>query len=238
MNLSEISVNLNKDMSQKEQVLRNTPLFSSLTPHQLHEISSHITTIQLKEDEILFNQGDSYHSFYLVVSGLIKLFRHSVSGQEKIIELEGAGKTFAEALMFNEQPHYPVTAKAMKDTVLFKINALHFRNLLLDSPETCMSVMSDLSYRLHALLKEIDNLSLLTGRNRISMFLLDQALTKGNEFDLEIPKNVIASMLSLKPETFSRILKELCNKQVIEVRDSYISVLDLYALRKYAGIID
>lgn len=232
------SITINNDLLSKEQLLSQTPLLSRLTPNQIHYISSHITRVKLKEGEILFNQGDKYHSFFLVISGLMKLFRHSASGQEKIIELEDAGKTFAEALMFNEHSSYPVTAMAMQKTVLFKINAIHFRNLLLESPETCMSVMADLSYRLHALLKEIDHLSLLTGRNRVSMFLLDQALTKGEEFRLEIPKKEIACMLSLKPETFSRLLKELCSRQIIEVHDNRIIVLDLYALRKYAGIIE
>lgn len=223
---------------RKEELLSQTPLLSSLNSSQLHEISSHISSINLKEGETLFNQGDQYHSFYLVISGLIKLYRHSASGQEKIIELEGSGQTFAEALMFNEGSSYPVTATAMQDSVLFKINARHFRGLLLESPETCMSVMSDLSYRLHALLTEIDNLSLLTGRNRVSMYLLDQALTKGNEFSLEIPKNAIANKLSLKPETFSRLLKELCNQKTIEVHDRHILILDLQSLRKLAGISD
>jgi len=231
-------INKSPDMTQKEELLSQTSLLSSLNIDQLHEISSHIIEISLQENETLFNQGDEYHSFYLVVSGLIKLFRHSATGQEKIIELEGSGKTFAEALMFNDQSTYPVTARAMQKSVLYKINAMHFRNLLLQSPETCMSVMSSLSLRLHALLKEIDHLSLLTGRNRVSMFLLDQALTKGHEFNLEIPKNVIASMLSLKPETFSRLLKELVNNKIIVVDDSLIRVLDLYSLRKYTGIVE
>ena len=234
--LNKISIIQNKPT--KEDFLNNAPLLSSLTPSQMEALSSHITSITLEEGEVLFNQGDEYHSFYLVVSGLVKLYRLSATGQEKIIELEGQGKTFAEALMFNEGSSYPVTAKAMQKTVLFKFNARFFRSLLLDSPETCMSVMSSLSYRLHALLKEIDNLSLLTGRNRVAMYLLDQALTKDTEFRLDIPKNAIACMLSLKPETFSRLLKELCTQKAIEVHDNRIVVLDIQLLRKYAGIID
>ncbi|MCK4708455.1 MAG: Crp/Fnr family transcriptional regulator [Gammaproteobacteria bacterium] len=228
--------NLRRDKLSKEEILSQSPLLSSLTPAQLEELSNHISLTKLKEGETLFKQGDEYHSFYLVVSGLMKLYRHSPSGQEKIIELEESGKTFAEALMFSEQSHYPVTATAMQDSVLYKISGIHFRNLLVESPETSMSLMADLSLRLHSLLKEIDNLSLLTGRNRVSMYLLDQALTKGNEFRLDIPKNAIANKLSIKPETFSRLLKELSKRNTIEVHDSHIIVLDLQTLRELAGI--
>jgi CRP-like cAMP-binding protein len=227
-----------KEALNKLELLSNSPLLSALNDEQLKNMSSHIVTTKLQEDEVLFNQGDEYHSFYLVVRGLVKLFRISASGQEKIIELEGAGETFAEALMFNEQPNYPVTAKAMQPSVLFKINAKYFRSFLLKSPQACMSVMADLSYRLHTLIKEIDNLSLLTGNNRLSMYLLDQALTKGKDFHLEIPKNVVASILSLKPETFSRLLKDLSTRKIIKVKGNLIQVLDLHQLRKSAGIIE
>ncbi len=221
---------------KKEELLRESPLFSCLNDSQMIEICRNINQISLKEGEILFNQGDSFTRFFLVVSGLIKLYRHSPSGQEKIIELEGSGRTFAEALMFYENNNYPVTAMAMQSTSLLAINAKSFMELLKKSPDTCIMVLADLSRRLHELIHEIEHLSLLTGRNRVSMYLMDQSLIKGKEFKLDIPKNAIASMLSLKPETFSRLLKELCTQQIITVNDSHINVLDHKLLQEYAGV--
>jgi CRP-like cAMP-binding protein len=67
---------------------------------------SHVT--DMVEGESLFFQGDNATSFYLVLSGRIKLFRISPDGKEKVVEIMEAGATFAEALMFMDQPHYPV----------------------------------------------------------------------------------------------------------------------------------
>lgn len=216
--------------------LKKNALFSRMTDEQHESLCQHVRVVHLKKGEILFNQGDEVSNFYFVATGLIKLFRLSPDGHEKIFELEGDGRIFAEALMFAEQAHYPVSAAALKESILLEINNKGFLSILSQSFSTSMMIMGDLSKRLHDLINEIDNLSLMTGRNRLSTFFLDQVLKQGMEFELEIPKNAIASVLSLQPETFSRLLKELCNKNVIEVNDSHIRVLDIQELRRNAGI--
>ena len=98
-------------------------------------------------------------------------------------------------------------------------------------------IMGDLSKRLHALINEIDHLSLMSGRNRVATYFLDIYLNKGAEFTLDIPKSAIASMLSLQPETFSRLIKELRTRKVLEIRDNGIRVLDEQQLRQLVGIV-
>ena len=218
-------------------LLRQNLLFSRLTQEQLEEMCRFSKFIELKEGDVLFNHGDQVESFFFVSKGLIKLYRQSPSGHEKIIELEGEGRTFAEALMFFEQTTYPVSAAAMKDSTVVSNSTRRFLNILKTSTDTSLMILGDLSRRLHELVNEIENLSLLTGRNRMATYFLDQTLNKGAEFKLEIPKYAIASMLSLKPETFSRLLKELCKMGVLEVDDSTIRILDQDKLRQQAGIV-
>lgn len=220
-----------------ELLLRDNPLFSRLSKDQLQEMCRYSKIIDIREGEVLFNHGDEVTNFFFVYNGLIKLYRQSPLGHEKIIELEGAGRTFAEALMFYDQTTYPVSAAAMKKSTVISISTRKFLNILKSSADTSLMIMGDLSRRLHELVNEIENLSLLTGRNRVATYFLDQTLNKGDDFKLEIPKNAIASMLSLQPETFSRLLKELCKTGVMQVNDCHIRILDQAKLRKQAGII-
>ena len=219
-----------------EQTLRQNSLFASLNAEQMEEICSTSRIIELKEGDILFNQGDEVYYFYLVYSGMIKLYRHSPYGQEKIFELEGSGRVFAEALMFQNHGAYPVNAAAIHKSVVVAINAKKFLSIIKQSMDTCMMVMGDLSKRLHSLISEIESLSLLTGRSRVATYILEQSLIKGPDIKLDIPKITISSMLALQPETFSRLLKELINEDIIKVKDSHIIVLDQEKLRIKAGI--
>ncbi len=222
--------------NQMEQLLRENPLFSRLTDEQLQRMCRFSKVIDLKEGEILFNHGDRVENFYFVYQGLIKLYRLSAVGHEKIFELESAGSTFAEALMFFDLAAYPVSAAAMKRSTLVAISTRKFLGILKESADTSLMIMGDLSRRLHELVNEIEHLSLLTGRNRVATYFLDQTMNKGNDFKLDIPKNAIASMLSLQPETFSRLLKELCQTGVLEVQDCNIRIVDQDKLRQQAGI--
>jgi len=217
-------------------LLKSNPLFRGFDDELLNKACSHFKITQIREGETIFNRGDPVHHFYFVVSGLIKLYRQSPSGQEKIIELERPGQTFAEALMFFDQAVYPVSAIAMEESVILSIKSRFFMEILHNSNTICINVMGELSHRLHELINDIEQLSLMTGRNRVAMYFLDQSQEKGLEFKLDIPKNAIASMLSLQPETFSRLLKELTNKGAIEIHESHIKVLDQNLLRKLAGI--
>lgn len=226
-----------ENCNNMELLLRDNPLFSRLTREQMHEMCRYARIVDIREGEVLFNHGDEVENFYFVYNGLIKLYRQSSFGHEKIIELEGAGRTFAEALMFYDQTTYPVSAAAMKNSTIVAISTKKFLTLLKGSTDTCLMIMGDLSRRLHELVNEIENLSLLTGRNRVATYFLDQMLNKGPTFKLEIPKNAIASMLSLQPETFSRLLKELHKMGVMEVSDCQIRIQDEAKLREQAGIV-
>ncbi|MCP3670678.1 MAG: winged helix-turn-helix domain-containing protein, partial [Gammaproteobacteria bacterium] len=57
-------------------------------------------------------------------------------------------------------------------------------------------------------------------------------------FDLAAPKGVLASRLSVKPETFSRILHNLMDQDIISVKGGHIDVLDVDELRSIAQATD
>mgnify|MGYP002629916293 CR=1 FL=1 len=217
-------------------LIREDPLFSSLDNTELSSICLHIKEHKLAAGEVLFNRGDEVENFFYVVKGIIKIYRQSSNGQEKIIELEKPGQSFAEALMFFDQSCYPVSAIAMEPSTVLSIKSSFFMCVLKNSTSICMKVMGSLSHRLHDLTDEIESLSLQTGRNRVAMYFLDQSMKSGPEFKLEIPKNAIASSLSLQPETFSRLVKELVSRQAIKIQDCHVKVLDNDILRKNAGI--
>jgi CRP-like cAMP-binding protein len=188
----------------------------------------------LADGEALFEQGDPARRFYLVLKGQIKLYRLSPEGNEKVIEIVTPGNTFAEALMFLNHPHYPVGATAIGAVELLGIDTGDFVRMLRESVETCFLIMGDMSRRLRGLIGEIDNLSLHSATCRVAGYLLRRADEEGDGFDLGVPKLVIASRLTVKPETFSRIIRDLSDQGIIRVQARQIEVLDRVALQAAA----
>ena len=116
---------------QKE--LQNAHIFTQLNQRQLDRVEQHAARKTLNTGEFLFVQGDSADRFYYVVKGQIKLFRASPTGGEKTIEIVSSQSTFAEALMFNDVPSYPVGAQALSPCELISIDSKDFLDMLRES---------------------------------------------------------------------------------------------------------
>lgn len=219
-----------------KEELRCGLLFGRLSDAQLDRVIRRAKKISLKEGDSLFEQGDSAERFYMVLSGHIKLFRLAPDGNEKVIEVVDPGRTFAEALMFLEQPRYPVGAQALGKAVVISIDARDFLDMLRNSVDLCLMLLGDMSFRLRGLIREIDDLSLHSATCRVAAYLLLHAPADKDEYELEIPKHVLASRLSVKPETFSRIIKGLKAQGVVELHGSRVAIIDRDALESAADV--
>lgn len=224
----------------EQQVLQQNPLFRALSDEQLALLLEDVTTRKIRLGEHLFDEGAEASAFYLLQRGQVKLYRLSPTGQEKVIEIVSPGQTFAEALMFLDIPAYPVSAQALADSELFVIKNKAFLRLLGQSVETCFHVMAHISMRLRGLLNEIDALTLQNASLRLVNYLLylakDVPSEEGSaEITLPAAKNIVASRLSIQPETLSRILGNLSGKGLISVDGLNIKVLDLEGLRTYGS---
>ncbi len=215
--------------------LRKAPLLSRLTDAQLGRVRQHALRRQLQEGELLFTQGDAAKRFYLVQSGQMRLFRIAPDGGEKIIEIVSAGQTFAEALMFLQAPRYPVSAAALAPTQLIAMDAADFAAMLRGSMDTCFVVLGSLSQRLRALIGEIDELTLHSAKTRVARYLLTHCPEDRRALVLGVSKGVLASRLSITPETFSRVTKQLIAEGIIAVQGAHVTVLDRAALSRAAA---
>jgi len=223
-----------KHATLSPQELHAVYLFSGLKEDQLQTMLETAYSIELSPREILFEAGQPADHFYLLRSGQVKLFALSDSGDEKVVEVIYPGETFAEAITFMTVKSYPVCAEAISasEVISFDMNA--FRRILEESRETCMRLMADMSRRLRKRIAEINNLTLHNATYRLVVYLLEQippGVVELPEIQLGTPKSVIASRLSIQPETFSRILGKLSRQKLIRVHQNTITLLDVDGLR-------
>jgi len=65
---------------------------------------------------------------------------------------------------------------------------------------------------------------------RTVSYLLHKAPPDESRFELDIAKSVIASRLSVKPETFSRILKNLHEREIVSIEGRKVTIHDRDAM--------
>ncbi len=215
--------------------LRRLPVFSGLADEQLATVARTAQVIGLKRGQQLFRVGDPAAHFYYLRSGQLKLLRSSFQGDEKVISVVRPGQSFAEAVLFAGAAGYPVTATAIEESVVLAFDGPMFKELLRASPDTCFRVMAVLSGRLRELVLQIDELTLHNATYRLAAYLLDQlpsGAVHSRDIQFTTPKVVIASRLSIQPETFSRILANLRDMNLVATEGSQIVVRDVDGLRR------
>ncbi len=226
-----------KNLSQKSiESLRTATLFEVLNDDQLEVILQNSRQITLTEGAYLFQQGDAMEDIFLCVSGYLKLFRLTDKGTEKVIDIVGPGVSFAESVMFMQGRCYPVHSVALKQAVVVAIRASSYLEIMRSSVDLCFNLMADMSRRTHWLLNEVDRLTLHNATFRLVTYLLQTHQPKSRLIRLDLPKHIIASRLSIKPETLSRILKRLSDQGYIAMQEDHIEILELSALEEIIKI--
>ncbi|MEH6443476.1 MAG: Crp/Fnr family transcriptional regulator [Oceanospirillaceae bacterium] len=215
------------------QLVYKHHLFSNLAEAEFEKLMEFAVRLQLNPQQNLFFQGDPAKRFYLLLHGNLQLYRSSPQGQNKVIEVVREGKIFAEALMFERQSVYPVSAQAVSQCQLISLDSESYRNLLLHNNAACMAVMSNMTVRLRRHINEIELLSLQNAQSRLLLFLMQhmQSTSKNQgQVSLDIPKRLLASLLSIQPETFSRLMKKMIASNLIYEQGHDIIIKDVNKL--------
>ncbi len=216
------------------EFIRGHYLFAGLSDLDFDRIAANMTFQELAKGELLFLRGDPADAFFFVVSGQIELSLTSPGGNKKVIEVFTEGRTFAEAIAFMREHRYPVTSQALIGTELIRVPNDNFVRMLYDNPDACMLLLSNLCQHMHTLVTEIERISLYDAQERFCAYLLDLATTDGPTVtvSLDLPRHVLASKLSVKPETLSRILQNLQMNGTIQISGREVTIPDKRNLRR------
>lgn len=212
------------------------PMFSALAHDDLQRLLHAGRIEQLAAGQVLYARGDPSSRFFLVIEGQVNLSLHSREGVEKIIDIQGPGQVFAEAVAFMARPVYQMTATASTAARVLGIPNQDYVEMLLGNPTACRQVLEHLSARLHLRIHEIEGITLEGSTARVAR-LLDSRMpadaTETARIRLTETRQELASYLAMKAETLSRALRELADHGAIAVRGRTIDVVSRHRLRSH-----
>ena len=216
------------------------PLFHDLSPAELERVALGCQVRRLGRGDTIFRFGQPCEEFHVVISGQVKLFAISPTGQEKVIELVAPGHSFAEALMFTGKP-YILNAESLASTLLLTVSKQSVFDEIERDPRFSMRMLAGISRRLHGLVRDIESGALHSGMQRVIGYLLSERQAEAGDapqtFTVSLPvsKATLASRLSLTPEYFSKVLHELETQKLIQIDKRDIRIVDVTRLACYGA---
>ncbi|MFC1847527.1 Crp/Fnr family transcriptional regulator [Chloroflexota bacterium] len=119
--------------SGKAQILKQSPIFSSLNDDELAELANLSIERSFRTNEFIFWDGDAPEWFYIIAEGKVKVLKHSSSGREFVIAFFNSGEMFGEVAVF-EGESYPASAQAIAETKVVGIRREDFLSFLAHHP--------------------------------------------------------------------------------------------------------
>lgn len=204
---------------------------------------------------MLFEAQEPSEGLYVVLAGQVKLFVRADNGQEKVIEVVRQHGHLGESIVFDHARHV-TNARALSETTVVLVPAEVLLRELSQDPALATHMLMGLARRLNAMIRDIEALTLRSSVRRVVDYLraqaeqaetaepaktaqtakTDSAQVSAPQTTVSLPfsKSTLASLLSVTPEHFSRILHELQSKGLIAVHRRDIHIPDLGRLAEVA----
>lgn len=209
--------------SEVAQLLEDVPLFASLGDQQRNRLAASARVSDQDPGTEVFSVGETAETFYLVVSGAVKVYLLSGDGREQILHLLERGELVAEAAVFNGGV-YPASAMTTEPSRLAGFERSRILALMREDPELAMSVIGALYVRLREFVATIEDLSLRDVTARLARFLLEHS--EDGVCRLPSTKTQLAARLGTVLEPLSRAFRRLREDDLIAESKGIVRLLD------------
>lgn len=223
------------------EILQQLPFFSSLSEKQIVEVNGYFREQGFQAGEVVYLMGEPATRFYVVAAGQVKLMRHSLGGQDVLLEILTSGDFFGSlAALGNEV--YADTAEAQTAVCVLGISAADFRTLLERYPPVSLAVLDVVSARLRAAREMVRRLSAQSVEQRLAYTLLQLADKLGEEqeegtlIQMPLSRADLAGMVGTTVETASRLMSQFQKDGLINSGRRWVAVADRERLAAVAAV--
>ena len=218
---------------------RAESIFCALAGAHLEKLEREKTVHKYEKGQVIFWEGTPAFAIHCLYSGRVKIYKTGPKGDPIVIRLLGPGEIFGYRAVLSNEP-CAATVEAVETSVICSISKRTLFDLLKQSPELTMRLLSKLAVELKTSEEQMLAIAQETVRQRTARLLL--FLAEGNQQvtrlarTLKVPllRSEMAQMVGTTPETFSRTLRFLASKGILQVTKDQISITNTKALEKIA----
>jgi transcriptional regulator with AAA-type ATPase domain/NAD-dependent dihydropyrimidine dehydrogenase PreA subunit len=135
-------------------VLSSSVVFKNISRKTLLKTLTGAQFQIMPEGSELFKQGEEPNSFFIIISGKVKIFKTSTDSQEHIVVNLKNGEWFGEVSLLTGEPH-SASAKTETTTSLLVFSKNNFHKLIESSPDISLSIIKGFASRLNRKDEEI-----------------------------------------------------------------------------------
>ncbi|BAS29159.1 Crp/Fnr family transcriptional regulator [Limnochorda pilosa] len=221
------------DPEEVRRLLRSHAFFAPLGEEEREGVLELSHVLRLRRNGVLYTEGEPARSLYLLLSGRVKVVKHSPDGREQTLQVVDPGETFNEAGAVGGT--HVATAVALHSSRVLQIPSELLRSLVRSGGPVADAVVAGLAGTVGRLAGLAADLSLLSVTARVARLLLtrEDCLVGASG---GLSQQEMASLAGTARQVVGRILRRMEEQGVIDLDRGRIRVLDPGRLEQFAQV--
>lgn len=220
------------------ELLAGVPVFSTLERSDLERIAQLAVPRVFDPGEVVFREGDSSDTCYVVRDGRARAVRTHRAGRTITLATFGPGDIFGELALFEDERR-SATVEAVQRTSVVGVLGPDMRRLLSEHAEIAARMVIALGRRLRETNERLSRQSFQTVQSRVAVVLSELVAQEAKEEDgardvlVRATQAELAQLAGSSRESASRFLAVLERAGVISQGRGRLVVHDPAALKQY-----
>ena len=183
-----------------------------------------------RSGQLVYLQGTHPDCFFYLVSGSVRSFISSSTGEERVLTVHRTGDLMGEASFFDGHPRV-TSAMALEDCLILSVNREQLDRAFQRHPELALPMLQHLARTVRTLSGHV-GASSLPAQQRIARWLLGQPT--GEDGTIRTTHEEIGQAVGLSRVTVSRVLGELAALGLVKLGYRSVAVWDQARLEELA----
>jgi CRP/FNR family transcriptional regulator len=204
-------------------VLRECPLLKPAPELELIRIADAASLLHFGKGEPILSEEDSPENIYVIISGMVKIYKLSSNGKRYAIDILSELDVFGAVSLLSGFS-YTSGAQAMENTDLVSIPRQAFLDCIFHNANIMTQINCLVSTRVARLNAKLLDIITFTADHRLAKVLDELSNKYGNT--LRFTHNDIAELSGTTNETATRIMTKLKNRGTISITRGALKILD------------
>jgi CRP-like cAMP-binding protein len=214
-------------------------IFKTLSENEIDALNQTMSCTFHKRGNIVYHEGSRINGSYIVVKGVLKIYKTGFDGKEQIIRFAKAGDLIGFRSVISDELAC-TTTKVINDAVLCYLPGDALTTLIKENPEFAMALMKLTCQELGESNKFLTDIAQKTVRERLAevlLLLMDTfELDEDHTLQISLTREELANMVGTATESVIRLLSEFKSDKLIELNGRKIKLLNIPKLIKIGNV--
>lgn len=212
------------DMSIRSEEIRRVTALRHLSEDCQRGLAEVMVRRTFAPGEMIFIEGEQALGIWFVLSGRVRILKHSMTGRSQALCIVQSGKCFGTCPLFSTENN-PASAQALDEVTLLVLPDDQTTALMRENPCLVKTLLQLYSERLDQLARLSECLAMWTVARRLNDSLLNNAVPDPPYLIVHLTHEKLAELAGTVREVASRHLEKLAEHGVVELHSGYLYII-------------